>query len=205
MEPAWGADGQWPWADGSLGSWPLAGGLFSGLATPSLLGLSAGAEAVGVEVKAEAPQPQPQPQPLLCQELQALPPLALGLPPLRMPLAVSNVNPYAEGPATSIHAAARDISSVHASCRCRKSRCLKKYCDCFARGAACTEKCSCLECGNATSTACAVEATFCNCTETQRGNGACSKKYCVCRQAGRACGPMCHKHMRAGVCCNVAT
>jgi len=33
-------------------------------------------------------------------------------------------------------------------CRCRRSRCLKKYCECFAAGAKCTESCQCDDCAN---------------------------------------------------------
>ncbi len=29
-------------------------------------------------------------------------------------------------------------------CHCRKSRCLKKYCECFNGGARCTDACRCL-------------------------------------------------------------
>ncbi|KAL0039453.1 hypothetical protein WJX79_008848 [Trebouxia sp. C0005] len=33
-------------------------------------------------------------------------------------------------------------------CNCRKSRCLKKYCECFQAGVLCTEACRCLDCHN---------------------------------------------------------
>jgi hypothetical protein len=33
-------------------------------------------------------------------------------------------------------------------CKCRKSACLKKYCECFNMGARCTEKCICVGCQN---------------------------------------------------------
>lgn len=72
-------------------------------------------------------------------------------------------------------------------CHCRKSRCLKLYCDCYAAGTACTSECQCQECGNATSVR-APRALFehCACTRT-----ACRTKYCVCAAAGRACGHKC--------------
>lgn len=33
-------------------------------------------------------------------------------------------------------------------CRCRRSRCMKKYCECFASAIACTSKCRCSDCSN---------------------------------------------------------
>ena len=33
-------------------------------------------------------------------------------------------------------------------CNCKKSRCLKLYCDCFARGKGCTKDCNCMSCLN---------------------------------------------------------
>lgn len=33
-------------------------------------------------------------------------------------------------------------------CNCKKSRCLKLYCDCFARGEVCTKDCNCVNCLN---------------------------------------------------------
>lgn len=33
-------------------------------------------------------------------------------------------------------------------CRCKKSKCLKKYCECYQNGIACTSHCRCMECSN---------------------------------------------------------
>ena len=33
-------------------------------------------------------------------------------------------------------------------CKCKKSQCLKKYCECFEAGVICSDKCKCIECQN---------------------------------------------------------
>ena len=33
-------------------------------------------------------------------------------------------------------------------CKCKKSKCLKMYCECFAAGLLCNDTCKCLECAN---------------------------------------------------------
>lgn len=33
-------------------------------------------------------------------------------------------------------------------CRCKKSKCQKKYCECFQNGLACTAHCRCQDCSN---------------------------------------------------------
>lgn len=72
-------------------------------------------------------------------------------------------------------------------CHCRKSRCLKLYCVCYAAGTACTAGCRCQDCGNLTATNVArAKPQHCACTRN-----ACRTKYCVCVAAGRACGPLC--------------
>ena len=35
-------------------------------------------------------------------------------------------------------------------CSCKNNRCLKKYCNCFRNTISCSEKCSCIDCANAT-------------------------------------------------------
>ena len=34
------------------------------------------------------------------------------------------------------------------SCNCKKSKCLKLYCDCFAYGLGCSPSCNCQDCSN---------------------------------------------------------
>jgi hypothetical protein len=33
-------------------------------------------------------------------------------------------------------------------CKCKRSRCLKRYCECYQNDQQCTQKCSCTDCGN---------------------------------------------------------
>jgi len=40
------------------------------------------------------------------------------------------------------------MSKKKVCCNCKKSRCLKLYCDCFARGKGCTKECNCQNCLN---------------------------------------------------------
>lgn len=44
---------------------------------------------------------------------------------------------------------ARKPAVVHRlGCRCRKSMCLKKYCECYSQGTRCSDKCVCQDCRN---------------------------------------------------------
>lgn len=44
----------------------------------------------------------------------------------------------------------RPIERYHKPCRCKKSSCLKLYCDCFNFGGLCGRSCRCTECFNNT-------------------------------------------------------
>lgn len=93
-------------------------------------------------------------------------------------------------------------------CNCKKSKCLKLYCECFANGSFC-QGCSCTDCHNteghqievakakrlveeknplAMKRRCSEEEIIvCNCSRS-----ACLKKYCECFKAGKKCGSKCN-------------
>ena len=91
-------------------------------------------------------------------------------------------------------------------CNCKKSKCLKLYCECFASGLFCGKDCECLSCANVElnarklelirqeSTFRRPEARGCKCTKSN-----CQKKYCDCFNRGLPCGEHCscdHCHNR---------
>lgn len=100
-------------------------------------------------------------------------------------------------------------SSAHGHCVCRKSRCLKLYCVCFASGSACTARCMCTGCENVSGgpgresevkrrleensrvfqskvAAGTGHMVGCRCK-----NSSCVQKYCECYNAGVACSKIC--------------
>eukprot|EP01066_Platyproteum_vivax_P012012 Platyproteum_vivax@DN5448_c0_g1_i1.p1 len=84
-------------------------------------------------------------------------------------------------------------------CTCKKSRCLKLYCECFAIGATCGPLCKCDGCGNTHNNqqerqkalqsskdkSTAVKGR-CNCKRS-----GCLKKYCDCYKIGQFCNDEC--------------
>ena len=94
--------------------------------------------------------------------------------------------------------APRPKAAASAGCRCKNSKCLKRYCVCFERGEACGPECRCVGCGNVDGTEARAAAlrtnrkrkkvagAGCTCTRSR-----CLKRYCDCFAAGEACAPSC--------------
>ena len=75
-------------------------------------------------------------------------------------------------------------------CTCNKSKCNKKYCECFSKGEKCNEKyCSCLDCLNKININKKDELKFGICCSCQKSG--CSKKYCECYNNGKKCNICC--------------
>ncbi len=72
-------------------------------------------------------------------------------------------------------------------CTCTKTRCLKKYCVCYAAGKACGEQCSCKGCENCDDRDCeTTRKKACTCQKSH-----CLKLYCTCYAVGVPCGTEC--------------
>ena len=81
-------------------------------------------------------------------------------------------------------------------CSCVKTKCIKKYCECFANNKFCTN-CLCLDCRNKdiymthqnknnTTNGNNKEIIFCTCSKS-----GCNKKYCECYKEGLKCNIKC--------------
>jgi len=122
-------------------------------------------------------------------------------------LAASRPRPSKHVVLNSGVAASADTVSARKSCNCRRSQCLKLYCECFANGGFCLPGCQCYNCLNTEVEAETVEATRaailvknpraftdkvvgdthkkgCRCKRSK-----CLKKYCECYNAGVKCNP----------------
>lgn len=74
-------------------------------------------------------------------------------------------------------------------CKCTKSRCESKYCECFAKGRVCGSECECLNCQNIYPVEHHEKSHVergCKCSKSE-----CQKNYCECFQKGEACSEKC--------------
>ena len=77
-------------------------------------------------------------------------------------------------------------------CNCTKTRCIKKYCECFANNKYCKD-CHCINCMNIAEISCIdmqkesiEEKIFCTCSKSN-----CKKKYCDCYKSSIKCTDKC--------------
>ena len=80
-------------------------------------------------------------------------------------------------------------------CSCTKTKCIKKYCECFANNRYCKD-CHCLDCknkyiylnnsNNNLKDSSENEKIFCTCTKSN-----CNKKYCECYKSRKKCNEEC--------------
>ncbi|KAM3140545.1 hypothetical protein pb186bvf_007357 [Paramecium bursaria] len=90
-------------------------------------------------------------------------------------------------------------------CICKRTQCLKFYCQCFQAGKLCTDSCECMDCCNNDKNQQILEQTkqqiiqknpeafqpveilkTCSCKKSR-----CLKKYCECYHSGQRCGEQC--------------
>ncbi|GAU15549.1 hypothetical protein TSUD_45860 [Trifolium subterraneum] len=105
------------------------------------------------------------------------------------------------------------------SCKCKKSRCLKNYCECFAAGVYCIGPCSCIDCSNKgdnedtvlqarrkndskvvtnsnSSPQFGEDPNITLASKLQKrvcncNKSGCQRKYCACFKDGVGCSPIC--------------
>ena len=88
-------------------------------------------------------------------------------------------------------------------CSCTKTKCIKKYCECFSNKRYCN-KCFCQDCMNKHSylnsndmNILDNETIMCTCTKS-----GCNKKYCECYKAGKKCNEKC-RCLKCKNCSNI--
>lgn len=119
-----------------------------------------------------------------------------------------NSEPHPVEPEPSAAPAGLATAARRGGCTCKKTSCLKMYCECFSSGLGCTAECGCLNCHNhseheelITRAREVAKHRFkqayynpldgsvkkrCHCKKTQ-----CRKKYCECYNMGLECNDLC--------------
>ena len=120
----------------------------------------------------------------------------------------SNSNKTARAAAAAATRRQRSKKGGPKTCNCKRSKCLKMYCECFAASGFCLPGCSCLGCKNTEENAHQVDrarqgilmkdpAAFDDKVNKEEGHkkgcrckrSKCLKKYCECYNAGVKCNP----------------
>ena len=78
-------------------------------------------------------------------------------------------------------------------CNCSKTKCIKKYCECFSNNRFC-KNCHCVDCKNNPESSSfdmgkeftETDQVFCTCTKSN-----CNKKYCECYKSNKKCNDKC--------------
>ncbi len=81
-------------------------------------------------------------------------------------------------------------NNINKICTCSKTKCIKKYCECFSNNQYCIN-CNCIDCHNKpnyTKKNSNDEKIFVTCTCTKSN---CNKKYCECYKIGEKCNDNC--------------
>lgn len=106
--------------------------------------------------------------------------------------------PTQSNEATSV--TVKGIQPLTKGCNCKRTQCLRGYCECFLRKEACTGDCNCNDCHNTQDNIEEVNEAReririkyasrsrigCNCHKTM-----CLRNYCSCFRNGGGCGPEC--------------
>jgi hypothetical protein len=139
----------------------------------------------------------------------------------QLPAAAASSQLHSASATAPNHSVSAFVHAQPKGCNCKHSHCLKRYCECFAAGVRCNERCRCLDCRNDKNSAAASEnshsqSLFGNhCVDPAFPQSAlekkfhiegdavvhskgcnckhshCLKRYCECHAAGARCTARC--------------